>query len=83
MLAKAVFLFHKEIRTFHNKFNPLILSYLCYMTSFISNDIGAIRRAKIKNWSENFSRTSGAQKKGFANFSPAAGFFRCGGTENR
>ena len=29
----------------------------------------------MKNWSENFSRASGAQKKGFAIFSPAAGFF--------
>ena len=40
-------------------------------------------RTKMKNWSENFSRASGAQKKGFPNFSPAAGFFRRGGTENR
>ena len=40
-------------------------------------------RSKMKNWSENFSRASGAQKKGFPNFSPAAGFFRRGGTENR
>ena len=29
----------------------------------------------MKNWSENFSRASGAQKKGFPNFSPAPGFF--------
>ena len=40
-------------------------------------------RTQMKNWSENFSRASGAQKKGFPNFSPAAGFFRRGGTENR
>ena len=40
-------------------------------------------RTKMKIWSENFPRASGTQKKGFANFSPAAGFFRCGGTENR
>ena len=40
-------------------------------------------RTKMKNGSENFSRASGAQKKGFPNFSPAAGFFRRGGTENR
>ena len=32
-------------------------------------------RTKMKNWSENFSRASGAQKKGFTNFSPAPGFF--------
>ena len=38
---------------------------------------------KMKIRSENFSRASGAQKKGFPNFSPAAGFFRRGGTENR
>ena len=30
-----------------------------------------------------FLRASGAQKKGFPNFSPAAGFFRRGGAENR
>ena len=35
----------------------------------------------MKIWSENFSHASGAQKKGFTNFSPAAGFFRCGGIE--
>ena len=29
----------------------------------------------MKNWLENFSRASGAQKKVFPNFSPAAGFF--------
>ena len=40
-------------------------------------------RTKMKIWSENFSCASGAQKKGFPNFSPAAGFFRRGGTENR
>ena len=40
-------------------------------------------RTKMKIRSENFSRASGAQKKGFPNFSPAAGFFRRGGTENR
>ena len=32
-------------------------------------------RTKMKIWSENFLRASGAQKKGFANFSPAPGFF--------
>ena len=32
-------------------------------------------RTKMKIRSENFSRASGAQKKGFPNFSPAAGFF--------
>ena len=47
-------------------------------------------RTKMKIWSDEneklvgkFSRASGAQKKGFPNFSPAAGFFRRGGTENR
>ena len=29
----------------------------------------------MKIWLENFSRASGAQKKGFPNFSPAVGFF--------
>ena len=32
-------------------------------------------RTKMKIRSENFSRASGAQKKGFPNFSPAAAFF--------
>ena len=40
-------------------------------------------RTKMKIWSENFSRASGVQKKGFPNFLPAAAFFRRGGTENR
>ena len=38
----------------------------------------------LKVWSsEKFWRASGVQKKGFPNLSPAAGFFHCGGTENR
>ena len=32
-------------------------------------------RTKMKKSSENFWRASGAQKKGFPNFSPAPGFF--------
>ena len=32
-------------------------------------------RTQMKNWSENFLHAGGAQKKGFPNFSPAAGFF--------
>ena len=47
-------------------------------------------RTKMKIWSDEneklvgkFLRASGAQKKGFPNFSPAADFFRRGGTENR
>ena len=39
-------------------------------------------RTKMKKSSENFWCASGAQKKGFPNFSPVAGFFRRGGTEN-
>ena len=38
-------------------------------------------RTKMKKSSENFWRASGAQKKGFPNFSPAAAFFRYRGTE--
>ena len=47
-------------------------------------------RTKMKMWSDEneklvgkFSCASGAKKKGFPNFSPVAGFFRRGGTENR
>ena len=40
-------------------------------------------QTKMKIWSEIFSHTSGVQKKVFPNFSPAAGFFRRGATENR
>ena len=40
-------------------------------------------RTKMKIRSENFSRASGVQKKGFPNFSPAAGFFVVEALENR
>ena len=42
-----------------------------------------IRSDENENQVGNFSRASSAQKKGFPNFSPAVGFFRRGGTENR